>query len=170
MSTTDGQCAQGGRTPEIYVDGDACPVKEEVLRVATRHGLAVHLVSHQWLRLGNTPPRVRVVVVSKGTDSADDWIVEHIQGGDIAVTADILLAGRCLEVGARALRPNGKPFDADSIGMAIAMRDLMANLRDIGQMVGQTAAFTKQDRSRFLGALENAVQASLRESRAQGRP
>ncbi|MBF0462086.1 MAG: YaiI/YqxD family protein [Magnetococcales bacterium] len=154
--------------PEIYVDGDACPVKEEVLRVATRHGLVVHMVSHQWMRLGNTPPRVRVVRVSKGTDSADDWIVEHIQAGDIAVTADILLANRCLEVGARAIHPNGKPFDVESIGMAVAMRELMANLRDIGQMVGQTGAFTKQDRSRFLGTLENAVQASLREK--QSRP
>ncbi len=132
------------------------------MRVATRHGLVVHMVSHQWMRLGNWPPRVRVVQVSKGTDSADDWIVEHIQADDIAVTADILLAGRCLEVGARAIHPNGKPFDVESIGMAIAMRDLMANLRDVGLMVGQTGSFTKQDRSRFLGALENAVQASLR--------
>ena len=153
---------QGAIVPEIYVDGDACPVKEEVLRVATRHELVVHMVSQQWLRLGTPSPRVRVVVVAKGTDSADNWIVEHIQAGDIVVTADILLAGRCLEVGARAIGPAGKPFDADSIGMAIAMRELMANLRDIGQMVGQSSAFTRQDRSRFLGALENAVQASLR--------
>ena len=144
------------------MDGDACPVKEEVLRVATRHGLVVHMVSQQGLRLGVVSPRVRVVVVAKGADSADDWIVAHIQRGDVAVTADILLAGRCLEVGARVVNPNGKLFDADSIGMAIAMRDLTANLREIGQMVGQSAAFTKQDRSRFLGTLENAIQASLR--------
>ncbi|MEO5362827.1 MAG: YaiI/YqxD family protein [Magnetococcus sp. DMHC-8] len=147
--------------PEIYVDGDACPVKEEVMRVATRHDLVVHVVSQQQMRLGNSP-RIRIVVVPKGADCADDWIVAHIKAGDIAVTADILLASRCLELGARAIGHNGKPFDAESIGMAIAMRDLMANLRDIGLMVGQSAAFTKQDRSRFLGALENAVQASLR--------
>ena len=147
---------------EIYVDGDACPVKKEVLRVAERHGLVVHIVSNQWLRMNNNPPRVRVVVVAKGADSADDWIVEHIKTGDIAVTADIPLASRCLEVGARVVGPTGRPFDPESIGMAMAMRDLMANLRDVGMIVGNSGTFSKQDRSRFLGALENAVQASLR--------
>ena len=151
---------------EIYVDGDACPVKKEVLRVAERHGLIVHLVSNQWVRMGNNPPRVRMVVVSQGADRADDWIVEHVKAGDIVVTADIPLASRCLEMGARVIGPAGKPFDVESIGMALAMRDLMANLRDVGQMVGQSGAFGKQDRSRFLEALENAVQASKREQRA----
>ena len=149
--------------PEIYVDGDACPVKKEVLRVAERHELVVHIVSNQWVRMGPHPPRVHQVVVSKGADCADDWIVEHIKTGDIAVTADIPLASRCLEVGARVVGPTGRPFDPESIGMALAMRELMANLRDAGQIVGNAAAFTKQDRSRFLEAMENAVQASLRE-------
>ncbi|MBF0162250.1 MAG: YaiI/YqxD family protein, partial [Magnetococcales bacterium] len=142
--------AQEAELPAIYVDGDACPVKEEVLRVATRHNLPVYFVSQRRLRVASNSPKVQVVVVAKGADGADNWIVEHIQGGDIVITADILLAGRCLDVGARAVAPHGKPFDSDSIGMAIAMRDLMANLRDAGQMVGQTAAFGKQDRSRFL--------------------
>ena len=155
---------KGDVVVEIYVDGDACPVKKEVLLVAERHKLIVHLVSNQWGRMGNNPPRVRVVVVAQGADEADDWIVEHIKAGDIAVTADIPLASRCLEGGARVVGPTGRPFDPESIGMALAMRDLMANLRDAGQIVGNAGAFTKQDRSRFLGALENAVQASLREA------
>lgn len=155
--------------PEIYVDGDACPVKNEVLRVAERHKLVVYFVSNQRVRLGSNPHRVRVVVVSKGADCADDWIVERIKAGDIAVTADIMLASRCLEVKARVIAPTGKPFDQEGIGMALAMRDLAANLRDVGVIVGNAGAFSKQDRSRFLGAMENAVQASFREAQAKGK-
>jgi uncharacterized protein YaiI (UPF0178 family) len=148
---------------EIYVDGDACPVKGEVLRVAERHGLVVHLVSNRWLRVADSP-LVRRVVVGDGFDAADNWIAEHIGTGDIAVTSDIPLAARCLEKGANVLGPTGKPFDSQGIGMALAMRELMAQLRDSGEVKGGGPMFSKQDRSRFLGALENLVQA-IRRSR-----
>jgi len=147
--------------PEIFVDADACPVKEEVLRVAARHGLAVHMVSNQWMRLPESP-LVNRVIVSDGFDAADDWIAENIGKGDIAITSDIPLAARCLEAGAAVLGPGGKPFTADNIGMALSMRDLNAHLRDSGEIRGGGPAFTKQDRSRFLQALEAAVQAAKR--------
>ena len=146
---------------EIYVDGDACPVKDEVLKVALRHNLRVHMVSNSWLRAG-AHPLVNVVVVAQGPDAADDWIADHIGDGDIAITADILLAARCLKKLARVIAPTGKPFDEDSIGMAVAMRDLNAHLRDSGEIRGGAAAFNKQDRSRFLGALEHEIQAVKR--------
>ncbi len=149
--------------PEIYVDGDACPVKKEILRVAERHKLIVHIVSSQKIRLNHHPLRVNLVTVAKGVDSADDWIVEHIQANDIAITADIPLASRCLELKAWVIGPSGKPFDSENIGMALSMRDFSSNLRDIGLIVGNSGVFTKQDRSRFLGALENTIQAALRE-------
>ncbi len=147
--------------PEIYVDGDACPVKAEVLRVAERHRLTVHLVSNAWLRMDDNPLLHRVVV-AEGPDAADDWIAEHIGDGDISVTADILLAARCLEKGARVVGPTGKPFTEESIGMAVAMRDLMSHLRDSGEVKGNNPSFTKQDRSRFLQALETTIQAIRR--------
>jgi uncharacterized protein YaiI (UPF0178 family) len=143
--------------PEIYVDADACPVKDEVLRVAGRHGLRVHMVSGQGMRLPQNP-LVNPVVVAEGPDAADDWIAERIGAGDIAVTADIPLAARCLEAGAAALGPGGKPFTADNIGMALSMRELKSQLRETGEIRGGGPSFTKQDRSRFLQALEAAVQ------------
>ncbi|MDJ0611966.1 MAG: YaiI/YqxD family protein [Kiloniellales bacterium] len=149
---------------EIYVDGDACPVKQEALKVAGRHGLRVHLVGNTWLRAGDGP-LVNRVVVAEGADAADDWIAEHIGPGDIAVTADIPLAARCLEKGAKALGPTGKPFTPDSIGMALAMRDLKAHLRETGEIKGYVPNFTKQDRSRFLSALEETIQALKREQK-----
>lgn len=147
---------------EIYVDGDACPVKAEVERVAARHGLTVHLVSNGGLR-PSANPLFRHITVAEGADAADDWIAEHIGENDIAVTADIPLAARCLEKGARVLGPSGKPFTRDSIGMALGMRDLQRHLRE-STPGGQTynPGFTKQDRSRFLGALENEIQAAKR--------
>lgn len=148
--------------PEIYVDGDACPVKQEVLRVAERHGLQVHMVSNSWLRAAAGSPLVNQVVVSEGADAADDWIAERIGPGDIAVTADIPLAARCLEKGARVLGVGGKPFTEDGIGMALAVRDLKAGLRESGAIRDHGPSFTKQDRSRFLGALENTIQALRR--------
>ena len=148
--------------PEIYVDADACPVKAEVLRVAERHGLVVHMVGNTWLRMA-AGPRVHRVVVGAGLDAADDWIAERIGPRDIAVTADIALAARCLEQGARVLGPRGKPSTADNIGMALAMRDLASHLRDTGEMRGTNPGFTKRDRSRFLGALEDTVQAIRRD-------
>jgi hypothetical protein len=147
---------------EIYVDGDACPVKDEVVRVAERHGLTVHLVSNQWLRGPDTPLVRRVVVTTEGLDAADNWIVDHAGPGDIVVTSDIPLAARCLEKGAKVLGPSGKPFSENGIGMALAMRELMATLRDSGEIRGGGPAFAKQDRSRFLQALEQAVQDTKR--------
>lgn len=142
--------------PEIYVDADACPVKEEVARVADRHGLVVHMVSNQWIRLPENPA-VRRVVVGADFDAADDWIAAAIGPRDIAVTADIPLAARCLKAGARVLGPAGKPFTEDNIGTALAVRDLNTHLRDTGEIRGGGPAFTRKDRSRFLQALEAAV-------------
>ena len=146
---------------EIYVDADACPVKDEVLRVAARHGLTVHMVSNQWMRLPESP-LIKRVIVSDGFDAADDWIAEHTGTGDIAITADIPLAARCLEAGARVLGPGGRPFTPDNIGVALSMRDLNAHLRDTGEIRGGGPSFTKQDRSNFLQALESAAQAAKR--------
>lgn len=147
---------------EIYVDGDACPVKAEVEQVAARHGLAVVIVSNGGLRPSRNP-QVRHVTVGDGADAADDWIVERAGTGDLVVTADIPLASRALKNGARVLGPTGKAFTEDSIGMALGMRDLHRHLRE-ATPGGQTfnAGFTKQDRSRFLGALENEIQAIRR--------
>lgn len=146
---------------EIYVDADACPVKDEVLRVTERHGLKTHLVSDGGIR-PHPSPMVRIVVVAQGPDAADDWIAENIRPGDIAVTNDIVLADRCLKASANAIRPDGKVFTEDSIGMAMATRDLMAGLRETGEITGGPAPFSKQDRSRFLQALETVIQAQLR--------
>jgi uncharacterized protein YaiI (UPF0178 family) len=142
---------------EIYIDADACPVKEEALKVADRHRLVIHYVANSWMKLPESP-LVRRMVVNGGPDVADDWIAGHIVKGDIAVTQDIPLAARCLEKGARAIGNTGKPFTEQGIGMALAMRDLSAHLRETGECRGFNAAFTRQDRSRFLQALEQAVQ------------
>jgi uncharacterized protein len=149
---------------EIYVDADACPVKAEVERVAERHGLTVHIVSNGGIRPSRNP-RIRHVVVAEGADAADDWIADHIGAGDIAITADIPLASRCLKKQARVLGPNGKPFTEAGIGMALGMRELSRHLREVTG--GQTyhAGFAKEDRSRFLGALENEIQGIKRGGR-----
>ncbi len=147
---------------EIYVDADACPVKAEVERVANRHDLTVHIVSNGGIR-PSANPRVKHVIVEPGADIADDWIAEHIGEGDIAVTADIPLASRCLKKGAAVLGPTGKPFSEESIGMALGMRDLHRHLREATGAQTYNAGFTKQDRSQFLNALENAIQAIKRE-------
>lgn len=140
----------------ILVDGDACPVKDEVLKVAVRHEVQVHLVSNSWHR-GLNHPLVNQVVVPEEPDAADDWIAEHAQAGDVVVTADILLAARCIENEVLVLGPNGKAFTKDSIGMAVAMRDLMSDLRDQGDVKQGGRSFTGQDRSNFLNALETAL-------------
>jgi uncharacterized protein len=144
-------------TITLYVDGDACPVKEEVVRVAERHGLVIHFASNAFMRLP-VGPLIRRVVVSDGPDAVDDWIAERAGKGDIVVTADIPLAARCLRAGARVVGPTGKPFTDANIGTALAMRDLSRHLRETGESKGYSAAFTRQDRSRFLQALEEAVQ------------
>ncbi|MEO7222464.1 MAG: YaiI/YqxD family protein [Devosia sp.] len=141
---------------QIYVDADACPVKDEVLRVASRHGVGVTNVANFGLRPSENPT-VTNVVVSRGADAADDWIVEHAQAGDIVVTSDIPLAGRALEKGATVLGPTGRPFTKSSIGMALAMRELNQHLRETGESRGLNAGFTARDRSAFLQALDEAV-------------
>ena len=146
---------------KIYVDADACPVKAEVVRVAERHELSVVFVANSWMRL----PEGRLVeriVVEEGADAADDWIASNIGQGDIAITADIPLASRCIKAGGKAIGPTGKPFSDANIGMALAMRDLMSDLRESGEVKGYNAAFSKQDRSKFLQALEQAVQDTKR--------
>ncbi len=146
---------------QIFVDADACPVKEEALKVADRHGLVIHYVSNAWMRLPESP-LVRRVIVADGPDAADDWIAEHAVAGDIVITQDIPLASRALKKGARAIGNTGKPFTDASIGMALAMRELSQHLRETGESRGFNAAFTKADRSRFLQALEQAVQDARR--------
>jgi hypothetical protein len=145
----------------IYVDADACPVKDEAVRVAERHGLEIHFVSNAWMRLPEGA-LVSRVVVPDGPDAADNWIAERAGKGDIVVTADIALAARCLKAGARVIGTTGKPFSDAGIGMALAMRDLSRHLRETGESKGYNAGFTRQDRSRFLQALEEAVQAIRR--------
>ena len=149
--------------PEIFVDADACPVKEEVILVAERHRLTVHMVGNSWMRLGGVQS-VNRVVVPEGFDAADNWIAEHIGAGDIAITADIRLAARCLARGARVLGPTGQPFTESGIGMALAMRDLNEYLRDAGEIRGGGPSFSRKDRSRFLEALEQMIQSLKRES------
>jgi hypothetical protein len=146
---------------QIYVDADACPVKDEAARVAERHGLTIHFVSNSWMRLPEGP-MTRRVVVADGPDAADDWIAERAGTTDIVVTADIPLASRSLKAGARVIGPTGKPFTDAGIGMALAMRDLSRQLRETGESKGYNASFTRQDRSRFLQAMEEAVQAIKR--------
>ncbi|HJT43317.1 MAG TPA: YaiI/YqxD family protein [Rhizomicrobium sp.] len=138
------------------MDGDACPVKAEVEKVAARHGLAVTIVSNGGLR-PSANPLLRHVIVAEGADAADNWIVDNIAGGDICITADIPLAARCLDKGAAVLSPNGKAFTQDSIGMALGMRELSRHLREVTGGQTHHAGFSKQDRSRFLGALENCI-------------
>ena len=140
----------------IYVDADACPVKDEVLKVAYRHNIVVYLVSNQWMRM-EVGPLVKKIVVSAGADEADNWIAENIDIKGIAITADIPLAKRCLEAGGAAIGPTGKSFSTDNIGNALAMRELKAHLRETGESKGYNPSFTKADRSRFLQTLESAV-------------
>ena len=149
---------------EIYVDADGCPVKDEVYRVAGRYGSTVWVVANAWLRVPDDP-RVRRVTVTEGLDRADDWIAERIGPGDIAITADVPLAARCVERGAQAIAPDGRRFDEASIGAALADRNLMTALREAGEIRGGGRPFTKQDRARFLNALDTAIQAIRRTGR-----
>ena len=146
---------------QIFVDADACPVKDEAAKVATRHGLVIHYVSNSHMRLP-FGDNVRRVVVSDGADAADDWIAEQADAGDIVITADIPLASRTIKRGAKVVSHFGKPFTEDSIGMALAMRDLMAQLRETGEMRGSNPVFMPKDRSNFLQGLENVIQLAKR--------
>ena len=146
--------------PRIYVDADACPVKEQIIRVAERHGLAVYMVSNTWLRMAEGPG-VERIVVGEGADTADDWIAENIDLGDVAITSDIRLAARCLEQGAHALDPTGKPFTEDNTGTQLAMRDLLAHLRDIGEIRGGGHTRNRRDSERFLETLEKTIRSAF---------
>ncbi len=146
---------------EIYIDADACPVKDEASRVAARHGLKVLMVSDGGIRPSKNP-LVELVIVEPGPDAADDWIAEHIRCADICVTNDIPLAARCLKEGALAIKPNGELFTENGIGMALANRSLMQGLRESGEITGGPKPFSKADRSAFLNRLETTVQAALR--------
>ena len=140
----------------ILVDADACPVKDEVYKVAMRHEVAVRVVSNSYLRVP-PHPLVERVVVSDKFDAVDDWIVDHADGQTVVITGDILLADRCLRAGATVIGHNGKPFTGASIGGALATRAIMADLRAGGDVVGGPAPFAKSDRSRFLQALDEAL-------------
>lgn len=142
----------------IYIDADACPVKEEVYRVATRYGLKVLLVANGYLRVPDNP-LVERITVTEGLDQADDWIAERAGPGDIVVTADVPLADRCVKAGARVIAPNGRPFTPSSIGADLAMRNLMTSLRETGEIRSGGRPFGRQDRSNFLQALDQAIQA-----------
>lgn len=148
-------------TLRVLVDADACPVKEEIYKVAWRHEVPVTLVANAYLRIPQHPLLNRVTV-SDGFDAADDWIAEAAGPATVVVTADILLADRAIKAGATVLSPTGKPFTANSIGSAIATRAIMADLRAGGEQLGGPAPFSKTDRSAFLQALDRALVALKR--------
>lgn len=146
----------------IYIDADGCPVKDETYKVARRYQLAVRVVANRQTQVPSSP-LIEAVVVGKGFDEADDWIVEQAGVGDIVITADIPLAARCLQKGARVLGPKGKPFTDDSIGDAVASRELSRHLREMGVHTDGPAPMAKKDRSRFLAKLDELVNAIRRE-------
>ena len=145
----------------IIVDADACPVKQEVYRVASRYRLNVTLVANSWMRVPNER-WITLEVVEDGFDAADDWIVEHVKPHDIVVTADIPLASRCLKKGARVIGPTGKPFTEKNIGQAVATRNLLSELRGAGEITGGPPPLEKRDRSRFLQQLDEVIQSIRR--------
>ena len=148
---------------DIYVDADACPVKEEVYRVARRYDLNVTLVANAWMRIPNED-WLSLEVVEEGFDVADDWIVDHVKSKDIVITADIPLANRCLKKGASVIGNTGKPFTEENIGQVLATRDLLSELRSGGEITGGPKPMMKRDRSRFLQELDEVIQLIRRES------
>ena len=149
---------------ELFIDGDACPVKKEAYRVALRHDLKVYVVSDGPLS-ASAQGRVEFVRVRQGFNAADDWIADRVGEGDVAVTSDIPLADRCLKKGARVVAPNGREFTQDSIGNAMAQRELMDQLRQMGEVTGGPPPFVAADRSRFLARLEEVIQAIRRQKK-----
>jgi uncharacterized protein YaiI (UPF0178 family) len=143
--------------PHIFIDADACPVKSEVYRVADRYRLEVTVVANSWMRVPKND-RLLLEVVEDGFDAADDWIVDHVTADDIVVTADIPLAHRCLKKGARVLGTKGVPFTDANIGSALATRDLLSELRDLGEVRGGPPPLRRRDRSKFLQQLDEMVQ------------
>jgi uncharacterized protein len=149
------------KATSIYIDADACPVKAEVYRVAERYGLKVYVISNSYLGVPRSQ-LIELVVVSDSFDAADDWIAERAGPGDIVITADIPLADRSLKAGAAVIGNTGVPFTTASIGMAMAQRELLSNLRAMGEVTGGPKPMSQRDRSRFLSALDEAVQKARR--------
>jgi uncharacterized protein YaiI (UPF0178 family) len=148
----------------LYIDGDACPVREETYRVASRLNLQVFVVSNGSRPMRPSPlPNVQMITVPEGADIADDWIAERMTAADVCITSDIPLAGRCLAKGGRAVAPNGHVWTPENIGNALAGREIARHLREIGAHTGGPAPLTKADRSRFLGALDAAVMGARKE-------
>ena len=149
---------------QVFIDADACPVKDETYKVASRYGLMTTVVSNSFIQIPVSRLIARMIVEA-GPDAADDWIAERAQPGDIVVTNDIPLADRVLKAGAAAIAPNGRPFTADSIGQALAQRSIMEHIRSTGEVTGGPKPFAAADRSRFLQALDEAVQRERRKAR-----
>ena len=143
-------------TTRIYVDADACPVKDEIYRVAIRHGLPVSVVAGNFIRVPQEP-LIERIAAGPGMDAADDWIAERAGPGDVVVTSDIPLASRCVKAGADVIAPNGKPFTEESIGMTLAVRNLMTDLRSAGEVTGGPRSFAPRDRSAFLSARDHTL-------------
>jgi uncharacterized protein YaiI (UPF0178 family) len=147
---------QTQKATRIYVDADACPVKDEVYRVAARHGVAVSVVANGLIRVP-TDPLIERIAAGTGPDAADNWIAERAGAGDIVITADIPLASRCVKAGAEVIAPNGRPFTEEAIGMTLAVRNLMHDLRSAGEVTGGPRPFSPRDRSAFLATLDQAI-------------
>jgi uncharacterized protein YaiI (UPF0178 family) len=152
------------RAIEIFIDADACPVKDEVYRVAQRHGLKVHVIANMFMQIP-THPLIERVLVEAGPDLADDWIAERAATGDIVITSDIPLAERVLKSGAAAIAPNGRPFTIDSIGTAIAHRAIMEQLRSTGVATSGPKPFDRRARSQFLQTLDEVINREVRRRR-----
>ena len=146
---------------DLYMDADACPVKDEIYQVASRYGIYVLVVANSRISVP-MDGGVEMVVVSAGFDAADDWIVENLRTGDLVVTADIPLASRCLEKGGFVISPTGHRFEADSIGQSLASRELNSHLRESGALFGGPAPISERDRSRFVSGLDQLVQLAVR--------
>ena len=153
-------------TTRIYVDADACPVKDEIYRVAARHALPVSVVAGNFIRVPQDPLIERIAAGS-GMDAADDWIAERAGKGDIVITSDIPLASRCVKTGAEVIAPNGKPFTEASIGMTLAVRNLMTDLRSSGEVTGGPRSLGPRDRSTFLSALDQTIRRIQRQQATQ---
>ena len=149
---------------DIIIDADACPVKQEVYRVAKRYRLKVILVSNSWMRIPDAD-WIELVIVDKGLNVADEWIVEHVNEDDIVISGDIPLASQCLKKGAFVIGTTGRPFTENNIGSVLATRDLLSDLREQGIMIGGPAPFNKQDRSRFLQCLDETIQTIRRKQK-----
>ena len=159
----------GLNTTRIYVDADACPVKDEIYRVAVRHGVPVSVVAGNFIRVPQDP-LIERVAAGAGMDAADDWIAERAGPGDIVVTADIPLASRCVKAGADVIAPNGKLFTEESIGMTLAVRNLMTDLRSSGEITSGPKSFAPRDRSTFLSSLDQAIRRIQRRRAEQPAP